>query len=83
MANTAEIRDAVVAAIVKVTGRPAEEVAARPDARFAEDLGMTSVEFFPIISELEDSLGIEIDFAGYLNNATSVNATVEYLASTM
>lgn len=83
MADVEIIRDAVVKAVASVTKMSEEEVASQPDASFSNDLGMTSVEFFPIISELEDALGIEIDFAGYLNNATSVNATVEYLASTM
>ena len=83
MADTAQIRSAVLQAITNVTGKTAEELEAVADASFADELDMTSVEFFPIISELEDALEIEIDFAGYLNNATSVNATVSYLESVM
>ena len=83
MADTAQIRSAVLQAITSVTGKTAEELEAVADASFTDELDMTSVEFFPIISELEDALEIEIDFAGYLNNATSVNATVSYLESVM
>ena len=75
----ADTKDIVIEVVASTINKTAEELAAAADASFTEELGMSSIEIFPIISELEDQLDVEIDFAAFLSEATSVNATVAYI----
>ena len=76
----AQIKDIVVAAVAQASDRTVEEVEASADAAFFADLGMTSIQVFPLISELEDQLDVEIDFADFLTQAKTVNQTVTFVA---
>ena len=75
----ADVKETVVKVVADTTSKSVEEVAAAADASYIDELGMTSIEIFPIISELEDQLDVEIDFAAFLSQATSVNATVAFI----
>ena len=79
-ANIAAVRNIVVKSVADAINKTTEEVAAQADASFSDDLGMTSVQIFPIISDLEDQLDADIDFASFLAQATSVNKTVDFVA---
>lgn len=81
MATTQEIQSIVTTKVAEVIGSTPEEVAAAPEASLIGDLGMTSIQIFPLISELEDQLDVEIDFAEFLTKAKTVGGTVEFIAS--
>ena len=78
MAKTVDI---IISEVAAATNKSTEEVAAVADSSFVDDLGMTSLEIFPLISKLEDEFDIEIDFADFLSKAGSVNAAVAFVDS--
>ncbi len=53
------------------------ELASKLDERMIEDLGMTSMQIFPLIGELVDQFDIDIDYAEFLNNVHTINEGVD------
>ena len=78
--SRAVVRSTIVKTVADAIDKTAEEVEAQADANFSDDLGMTSVQIFPIISDLEDQLDTAIDFSAFIAEATSVNAAVDYVS---
>ena len=81
MANKEEVERVLYQSMAEVFGRPVEEFAANPDLRLREDLAAKSMEYFPLIADLEDKLGIQIEYHDFQTEAQTVGATVEYVCA--
>ena len=81
MANKEEVEKVLFTSLSEVFGRPAEEFASNPGLRLREDLTAKSMEYFPLIADLEDKLGIQIEYHDFQTEAQTVGATVEYVCA--
>lgn len=69
--------------LAEVIARPREEIIANPNAKFSDDLGMTSVEYFPLICTLEEKLNVDVDFSEFLMSAHSLNEGTDFMVNVM
>lgn len=69
--------------LAKLTSKTEEEILADIDLAFNEDYGLTSMEYFPLIAELEDRLDLEIDYSEFLTKALNVRSGAAYIYEVM
>lgn len=81
MAAKEEVEKVLFKSMSEVFGRPVEEFAENPGLRLREDLTAKSMEYFPLIAELEDGLGIQIEYHDFQTEAQTVGKTVEYVCA--
>ncbi len=79
MATKEQIEKVLYQSLSDVFGLPVEEFAAKPELRLREDLTAKSMEYFPLIGDLEDRLGIQIEYHDFQTEAQTVGMTVEYV----
>ena len=54
-------------------------VASHHDMRFREDLAASSVQYFPIISTLEEEFDLEIDFHEFQNEGRTIELAIDFV----
>lgn len=54
------------------------EVQKRPDLHLREDLGASSMQYYPLIATLEDAFGVALDFHEFQNEARTVQGVVDF-----
>jgi acyl carrier protein len=76
------IREAVIQALVKLTGNAA--VAAMPDSATLADCGLDSLAVLEFVSLIEEKFGIEFDEASFTStNFHTIGQTVAVLGQVM
>lgn len=73
-----KISEVVTQAIADAFMMDAEEVKNNPNRRLREDLGASSMNYFPLISAIEDAFDIEFDFHGFQNEAKTIAEVSTY-----
>ena len=79
MNSREQIVDIYIVTLAKILEKSKEDIMSGLDASFKDDFAMTSVEFFPLIAELEEALGFEIDYHDFLVNVHTINQGADYL----
>lgn len=79
MADRAKVEDVLYGSIADLFNLKKEDVAKQPELRFREDLAAKSMEFFPMIADLEDSLGIQIEYHDFQSECRTVGMAVDYV----
>lgn len=64
-------------------GKDAATVEANLDANMHDVLGVTSVELFPLLSGLEESFDIELDYAGFITDVSTAKEGIDYVMKTI
>lgn len=77
MATEAEIRSEVYAAVADAFMMDVSQVEANTQIRLREDLGASSMQYYPLIADLEDSFGIELELHEFQYVARTVEDIVE------
>lgn len=75
----ASVKETVLNAASAATGKGTEELEANLDKDMSTDLGLTSLEYFPILSQLEDTYDIDIDYSDFLTKVKTLNQAVSYM----
>lgn len=78
-----QVEEIFVSILSKLTSKTKEELLANTELTFSEDYKLTSLEYFPLIGELEDQLDLEIDYSEFLTKALSIKSGVDYICDTM
>ena len=81
MAKRDEIAKVVCEGMAEVFGGSAERFSVNEDLRLREDLTAKSMEYFPLIAGLEDTLGIQIEYHDFQTEAQTVGATIDYVCA--
>lgn len=76
-----EIAELVIAEVADVFSLDKNYVAEHPDLNFRTDLGATSLQYFPLITELEEKLDIEMESHAFQSKAATVEAAIQYVTS--
>ena len=79
MSDREHIFDVFVDAISNILNKPKEEILSGLDAKFKDDFKMTSLQYFPLISKMEEMFDIELDYKAFLANVHTVNEGVNYM----
>ena len=79
MADRETVAAAVYQAMADAFGKDAKEFEDHPELRLREDLAAKSMEYFPMIMELEEKLGISIEFHDFQTMTTTVGKAVDYV----
>jgi len=74
-----QIFDVFVDVISNVLKKPKEEILSNLDAKFKDDFKMTSLQYFPLISQMEEKFDIEMDYSAFLRNVRTVNEGVDFM----
>lgn len=74
-----QVTDAFATIISNILNKPKEEIQSNLDAKLKEDFNMTSLQYFPLISGLEEKFDIEVDYAGFLTKALTVNDGIDFI----
>ena len=77
MATEAEIRQGVYAAMADAFMMDASQVEANTQIRLREDLGASSMQYYPLIADLEDTFGVEFELHEFQYAARTVDDIVE------
>ena len=56
-----------------------DHIASHPELNFRTDLKATSLQYYPLITELEDQLGIDIDAHDFQWKAHTIGEAVDFL----
>lgn len=80
MENGNRVRDAVIELIAVVKEKTAVEISANLDASFEKDYQFTSLEYFPLLSGLEEKFDIELDYAAFLTDIHTIREAIDFVA---
>ena len=69
----------IIDIVAQVTKRSPDDLSQQCDAHFSDELDMTSVQFFPILADIEECFDIDIDYSEFLAKVTSINTCTAYL----
>ena len=83
MATREQVTETFVNTLSTILEKPAEEIRANLGASFKEDYGMTSLQYFPLIGEMEDVFDVEMDYSGFLMNAKTVQEGIDFVCKAM
>ena len=83
MATTEEITQKVYAAVADAFMKTPEEVAANPQVRLREDLGASSMQYYPLISDLEEAFDVEFELHDFQFRARTVDDIVAMVAAAL
>ncbi|MBP3399632.1 MAG: hypothetical protein J6K75_07740 [Erysipelotrichaceae bacterium] len=75
------VRNFYLGVLSQLLEKSEEELAECKDSRMIEDLGMTSMQLFPLIGALVDEYDIDVDYADFLTNVHTVNEGIDYVFS--
>lgn len=73
-----KVKEAAYQAIADAFMIDVSEVERNPDRRLREDMGASSMQYFPLIAALEDKFDIELDFHGFQNEARTFAQVADY-----
>lgn len=79
MSTRDEVKNTVVKILAEVTEKDPQEISENLAASLKDDYKMTSMEYFPLISGLEEELNIEIDYSAFLLKAITVNDCIDFI----
>ena len=82
MMNRSNIEALVYENIADVFMMTPEEVRVNPETRFREDLAAVSLQYFPLISNLEEELDIALDFKEFQIAAPTFTKAVDFVWKT-
>lgn len=78
-----EVRNTIIKTILstvaEVFSMDEEALKQNMDIKLIEDLGATSVQFFPIIAALEEELDIEIQYQDFRREAKTINKAIDFV----
>ena len=83
MATEADIKEKVYAAVADAFMLSAEQVAANPAVRLREDLGASSMNYYPLIADLEEAFDVEFELHDFQFRAKTVNDIVAMVAEAL
>ena len=83
MDNYQKVKDVYVDILSQSTGKGREEVLQHLEKNMHDVLGVTSVELFPLLSGLEETFGIELDYADFITNVESAKDGIEFVLKTI
>ncbi len=81
MADRNQVAEVLYESMAEVFNRDAAFFAEHPETRLREDLTAKSMEYFPLIADLEDKLGIQIEYHDFQTETRTVAATVDYVTA--
>lgn len=81
MADRTEISQIIYSSMAEIFNRDASFFEEHPETRLREDLTAKSMEYFPLIADLEDKLGIQIEYHDFQTETRTVGATVDYVCA--
>ena len=81
MADRAAISKVVYTSMAEIFNRDVSFFEEHPETRLREDLTAKSMEYFPLIADLEDMLGIQIEYHDFQTETSTVGATVDYVCA--
>ena len=73
------IKGTLLDAMAKVFELDRAALETRPDLNSINDLGATSIQFFPIISALEDELDIELQYQDFRRNGKTIQTAIDFV----
>jgi len=76
-----KIAEIVNAAVADVFMLETAHVAAHPELNYRVDFSATSMQYFPLISTLEEELNIEIESHDFQNKASTVGDTIDLMVA--
>lgn len=79
MADRKNVQNVVYQAVADAFMMDTAAIAADPSKRLREDMGATSMQYFPIISTLEDEFDLDIDLHDFQNNTRSIEDAVDFV----
>jgi len=68
-----------VDALSEIMKKPKEEFISLLDADLRKDLGMTSIEFYPLIAKVEDEVDVVFDYGDFILNVHTVDQGADYI----
>lgn len=74
-----KIAEVVYQAIADAFMVDVDEIKNNPDKRLREDMGASSMQYFPIIATIEDECDIEVDMHLFQNEARTIGTAVDYV----
>lgn len=74
-----KITDLVVGQLAIIANKAPEDLRNNLGWNLSEDLNMTSVQLYPLISSLEDELDVELPFYEFVNQAETISAAIDYV----
>ena len=83
MATTEEIKQGVYAAVADAFMLSVEQVAANPAVRLREDLGASSMNYYPLIADLEEAFDVEFELHDFQFRARTVDDVVAMVAEAL
>lgn len=75
------VRNSFLSILAQLLGKTEEELGECEDSRMIDDLGMTSMQLFPLIGALVDEYDVDIDYAEFLTDVHTVDDGIEYVFS--
>lgn len=72
-----DVRDFVFQTVAEAFGKDVAEIAG--DTRFIEDLGASSVNYFPVINALEGEYDLDIQYQEFRRECPTVADAVAYV----
>ena len=79
MDNRQKITDVLNETIADIFMLDKAHIAAHHELNFRTDLNATSMQYFPLITELEERLDIDIDAYDFQNKSHTVGDAVDFL----
>jgi len=77
--NNDDILSAIIDIVAQAVKRSPDDLSKQCDADFSGELGMTSVQSFLILADIEERFDIDIDYSEFLAKATSINKSAAYI----
>ena len=74
-----EVRQAVIENVADIFMKSQEEIEANMDASYIADFAATSLDTFPLVSELEDRFDVELELHEFQASVGTPNETVGYV----
>lgn len=79
MAERKDVQTVVYRAVADAFMVDVASIEADPTKRLREDMGATSMQYFPIISALEDEFDLDIDLHDFQNGTRSIEDAVDFV----
>lgn len=74
-----EIAEIVNKTVADVFNLDPAYVAEHPELNYRTDFGATSLHYFPLLSDLEEQLNVEVENHYFQNRASNVAETIDFM----
>ena len=74
-----KVTDIIESAVADVFMFDRDYVAANHGLKFREDLATSSIQYFPIVTALEEDLDIDIDFHEFQYESGTIKLAIDYV----